>query len=57
MQSEQTRLFLRDGIHNLVFLGEAAVSCTKLGEIKGMSESSIKNLLTPGTLRLELFEG
>ena len=39
------------------FLGEAAVSCTKLGEIKGMSESSIKNLLTPGTLRLELFEG
>ena len=23
MQSEQTRLFLRDGIHNFVFLGEA----------------------------------
>ena len=39
------------------FSGEDDVSCTKLGHITGYSESQIKNLFTPVSLNLELFEG
>ncbi len=43
---------------NLVFFaGEDDVSCTKLGHIKGWSESQIKNALAPGSIAVELREG
>lgn len=46
-----------DGSNLIFFLGEEDVSITKLGHIRGSSESAIKNMLAPGTLRVELFEG
>ncbi len=45
------------GDNLVLFAGEDDVSCTKLGHIKGASESSIKNLLAPASLMLELYEG
>ncbi len=40
-----------------IFMGEDDVSATKLGHIKGYSETQIKNLLAPGSLMMELHEG
>ncbi len=41
----------------VIFSGEDDVSCTKLGHINGLSESQIKNLLNPGSIAVELYEG
>ena len=41
----------------VIYTGSDDVSCTKLGHIRGCSESQIKNMLTPSSLNLELYEG
>ena len=40
----------------VIFLGDADVSCTKLGHMSGYSETQIKNMLAPGSLAMELME-
>ena len=46
-----------DGTNLVIYMGEDDVSVTKLGHIRGSSESAIKNLLAPGSINVELFEG
>ncbi len=46
-----------DGTNLVFYTTEEDISCTKLGHIAGCSESQIKNMLSPGSLTLELYEG
>ncbi len=49
-------IVIQDGNNLVIFLGEQSVSATKIGHLSGYSETQIKNMLSPGSLRLELYE-
>ncbi len=49
-------IVIQDGNNLVIFMGETNVSATKIGHLSGYSETQIKNLLTPGSLKLELYE-
>lgn len=48
---------LLQGDKIVIYSGAGDVSGTKLGHISGFSESQIKNMLAPGSLAMELYEG
>ena len=45
-----------NGTYLVFFMEEDDVSCTKLGHFTGVSETSVKNMLSPGALSVELYE-